>query len=203
LFARAYNLNWNIFGPNYVQGDVDLIYSVHPNSNTEAGNDHDPRILRVCEDDVCNGGEVGFTINNQTEGDIIGHQSLFTAVKFFYFAHPDHMPVMDIRVNWGDDINISNPGKYKNRLPNCDPDAHMPYPGAGLQGFGGIDRACQEGYKIFYHDYQYDPGHPCNGGGGSPHIAHASCYQVSVGATDHWGLATDEVYNDWVIIYEE
>jgi hypothetical protein len=64
------------------------------------------------------------------------------------------MPIKNIIIDWGDSSNDTlAPGKYKNNIPECNPEIAMPGKSADTkQGFGGTDRACREAYKTFYHD---------------------------------------------------
>ncbi|MBU1202842.1 hypothetical protein KKH39_02260 [Patescibacteria group bacterium] len=235
LFAKVYNMQWNSVEHIY-EFDNEYIISGPGNfSNVFAGGDYNPRVLAACGDRLCelrdSSGNVksnitGITVNgayDDSSGALIGTGgALFTDVKFFYHAHPDHMPVYSVDIDWGDGaINafVPNPGKYKNNLPSgyCDPNAEAP---AGipeilgdthLMGFGGLDRACQEGYKVFYHDYQYDPegAHRCDGIGGAagtppePVDPDASCYQPRVRVTDRWGWNTIMPFNGWIMVYDE
>lgn len=207
LFARVYNRIWDDVS-GYGVGIGASIEGSIADPNPRAGNDYRPRILQVCEETTCeidNVTQSGITINNRNNEDIVGHESLFIATKFFYYAHPDHMPVMSIAVDWDEDNAgfVSSPGKYKNNIPNCDPDLYMPGSSNSLQGFGGLDRACHMGYKIFYHNYQYDStGVYACGRNGSDPIPNASCYQPSVQVVDRWGETTTETFDYWVVIYE-
>lgn len=235
ILARAYNLRFDAPTRSYVPtgsitnyiftGRQDIYPSYGANVNPFAGPDYAPYILRVCVDDsgvgTCDlpggGAETGITINNINNGNIIGHKQLFVATKFYYHAHPDHMPIYDVAIDWDDGRSfISTPGRYKNSLPLCRSDAAMPGPGSGLQGFGGQDVACRQGYKVFYNIYYYDTAFACDGTGGRPSIANASCYQPQVRVTDNWGnqkqypsgpaLANSistEVYPDWIVVYNE
>ena len=191
--------------------------------------------MATCGDALCEtvdssgnvvGVEQGITVNGITGGNLIGLSgSLFTNTRFFYHAHPDHMPVYSVDADWGDGVvnNFSlNPGKYKNSLPEtyCDKDIDAPgdanpiTPGREPQimGFGGEDRACQPGYKVFYHDYLYDDtrNHDCNGTASGapgtpakPTISNASCYQPRIRVMDNWGWFRVVPFDGWIIVYAE
>lgn len=223
IFAHTYNLDWDDTTQSYrpvTAGGVD-IDGLGNNRNTFAGRDYRPRILAVCAGDkLCEirdasgnltGVQAGITVNATTSGNLIGQDgALFVNAKFFYHAHPDHMPVYSIDVDWGDSTigNYStNPGKYKNSIFDCNPDSDMPGLTNAKQGFGGLDRACREGYKVFYHDYQFDldkagVSHPCNGIGGRPIDANASCYQPTIRVIDRWGWVSEARFNGWIMIYK-
>lgn len=239
LFYRAYNFEWRedlaAGGYTYTAPDpahlVDLRSVELPfgnSRNTFAGPEFDPIIYKACENKLCpvkDGNQnilsyrEGITVNNSNDGRIDGHESLFVALKFFYMAHPDHMPVVDVGVVWGDqDVNLvsSNPGKYKNNLETCDP-SWQPYPPSGYEiGFGGTSGACQTGYKVFYNDYEYDAdpadptiGHPCtgatydSGAGPTPNIPDASCFRPGVRVVDRWGRQSTVYYDDWIVIHKQ
>ncbi len=178
----------------YPPADYNLVMA-----NKYAGLDYDPVILKVCGNNVCSSGTDsaldGLTINEVQSGNIIGKKSLFATLKFYYFAHPDHMPINNIIVDWDDgSSDTSVPGKYKNNIPDCNVD--LPFPGQSSvtkQGFGGTERACREAYKTFYHDYQPDPvNHPCPVIPDIP--AGSSCYQPTVTIEDHWFPYVEGLY---------
>jgi len=209
LFARVYRRFWEPNISQYGNPKPKDLYLLKPNLNPFAGGDYRPRILKVCNGDkLCDSNgqaERGITINNKTSGDIIGRDgSIFTAIKFFYYAHPDHMPVSSVDVDWGDSSAgfVTNAGKYKNSIPVCDPDSFDPL-GVGKLGFGGLDRACRQGYKVFYHDYQYDPTGVYDCPFSTPQEP-ASCYTPKVRVTDHWGWGNDSpvVYDGQVVVYK-
>lgn len=235
LFAKVYNMEWNSDDHVYEFDNEYIISGPGNNSNIYAGGDYSPRILAACGDRLCEIRDVsgnvidtvsGITVNgayNNSSGPLVGTGgSLFTNVKFFYHAHPDHMPIYSVDIDWGDGaVNafVPNPGKYKNSLPSgfCDPNAEAPAgisPALGdthLMGFGGLDRACREGYKVFYHDYQYNPegAHRCDGIGGvvggppEPVDPNASCYQPRVRVTDRWGWNSIVAFDGWIMVYDE
>ena len=208
LFARVYKRLWN--GLAYDPGSTEMIDALANDQNPHAGFEYNPRILQVCEDKICKDGagtvQSGITVNNRTTGQVDGHSSLFTAIKFFYYAHPDHMPIVNVDIDWDDDNAgfVTNPGKYKNSIPTCGADLLTPG-GEGLQGFGGLDRACRQGYKVFYHDYRYDPDYLCDGSGGSPDLrpVAASCYKPGVQLKDRWSNTSIEYFDNWIVIYEQ
>ncbi len=232
LFYSVYNLDWNELTQIYehAPGLSGPIYDFDINKeNTFAGEDYPPQILQVCDgDNFCRNTSTpiiidnGVTLNNLNEPAdyIYGDYSLFTALKFFYHAHPDHMPITNIEIDWGDSNAgwEENEGRYKNSMEDCDPedyylettdpngprDEYSPE-GGSLQGFGGTAQACREGYKVFYHDYIYDNAetYECDGTGDKPSIAHAACYRPSVRITDRWGQPSTETFNSWVVIYRE
>jgi len=204
LFAYIYNFSWDSDDKEYVdsedysvEGDAEVI-------NTVAGPDFEPIIYKVCANDLCDNSPAGITINNQNTGDMYGHGSLFTAIQFYYFAHPDHMPIIDLAVTWGDASNPPtdhNIGKMKNNMPVdwCAPDKEL---GFGFtMSFGGLARACHPGYKTFYHTYNYNVDFACDGTGDRPDINNAACYQPTVTVTDNWEQATTETYAGWVVVY--
>ncbi|MDD5749994.1 MAG: hypothetical protein PHO91_04470 [Patescibacteria group bacterium] len=223
LFYRVYNLNWN--GTNGQYEFYELLTTNLDggnNRNTVAGPDYNPRALAVCGTELCpdNDGayRLGFSINDRLSENIVGFGgSVFVSLKFFFHAHPDHMPVVSIDVDWGDgapgtssyDI---NPGKYKNNLPYCNKDSFMPGlespPNESRQSFGGLSRACFEGYKTFYNNYQFDltpagAGNACNGQDGRPTIANASCFKPKVRIIDRWGWSSEFTYPDWIVVHAE
>lgn len=229
IFGKVFNLTWDATLNRYLPDTIpvadvnSLVIDVPADPiNDAAGVNYNPQILSVCGDDInrqyCKDGSgnaiPGITVNNSTSGNVTGYESLFVATKFFYYAHPDHMPVQSLDVNWGDGAAPtfdSNPGKYKNALPTCSANIPMPR-NEGLQGFGGLERACREGYKVLYHDYQYDPlaanNHNCDGLGGRPNINAlnpsnpASCYQPEVRVLDQWGQEGRSRYNGWIVVHE-
>ena len=218
LFYRAYNLKWDIgttsYLPNgnasYVGNNIYTGTITSTGQNTQAGPDFNPVILQVCGSDLCRVAGVatpGITINDVQSDNVSGKKSIFAAFKFYYYAHPDHMPIKNIIIDWGDSSNDTlAPGKYKNNIPECNPDIAMPgKPANTKQGFGGTDRACREAYKTFYHDYQYDPAYPCPA---SVTTEAASCYKPTVTVQDHWYTSGDsfkstETYGGWVVVYKE
>ncbi|MFA6466729.1 MAG: carbohydrate binding domain-containing protein [Patescibacteria group bacterium] len=237
IFFRVYNLDWVAASSSYehyAEADVNTKLSGGNHSNTFAGPDYVPRIFTTCGDRLCETLDVdgnviavqeGVTVNGVTGGTLFGqNSSLFTSAKFFYHAHPDHMPVYSIDVDWGDGV-VNNfalsPGKYKNSLPAdyCNPDLDVPgdaNPATAARepqklGFGGEDATCQPGYKIFYHDYIYDEtrAHDCNGSAGGaagtppkPIILNASCYQPRVRVMDNWEWFSMEPFNGWLVVYD-
>lgn len=236
LFYRAYNWEWDFASTTYktINPEPNFLLAGGNNNNPYAGPEYRPRILAACGDSLCNitdsngnilDVETGITVNNKITGNLIGLEgSLFVSVKFFYHAHPDHMPVTDVGANWGDEsgaIFSSSPGKYKNSLPidYCDPNRDAPgdtYPitinrEPQKLGFSGTDGACLEGYKIFYHNYLYDEthAHDCNGGFGAlgtpprPVVPNASCYQPSIQVIDNWGWPQVETFNGWIIVHDD
>lgn len=233
LFYRTYNLRWDTITQSYLpngnanyQGtDIYTGTAVANRQNTVAGPDFDPVILQVCGTDVCRdaSGSIlrGFTINDLQDQRLTGKNSVFAAFKFYYYAHPDHMPVKNIVIDWGDASNdTSAPGKYKNNIPDCNPDLAMPGQTSGKQGFGGTDRACREAYKTFYHDYQYstDSAFACDGSSGKPVVyndsylgvasGYAACYRPTVTVQDHWyttgtAFQASETYGEWVVVHRD
>jgi hypothetical protein len=222
LFYRAYNLKWTASTTSYLpngnatyQGDNIYTGAITTSGqNTQAGPDFNPVILQVCGSDVCRNTSgvvsTGITINDKQSDNIFGDKSIFASFKFYYYAHPDHMPIKNIVIKWGDASNDTlAPGKYKNNIPDCNPDIAMPGKLAGKQGFGGTDRACREAYKTFYHDYQYDPNpaYACPSGVAEPGKL-ASCYRPTVTVQDHWytsgaNFQTSETYDGWVVVYQD
>lgn len=202
LFGYLYNLTWTNDG--YEDPSAEDLRGFN-NINKVAGNDYDPYIFQVCANNLCDANAQGITINNQNTGDMSGQGSLFTAAQFYYLAHPDHMPLTSLSVNWGDDDNDSDDGKMKNNLPAeyCDPLKDIPT-GTGKMSFGGLARACHPGYKTFYHTYNYNsaPAYACNGTDGKPDIDNAACYQPTVTVTDNWEQATAEPYDGWIVVYD-
>lgn len=222
LFARAYNFDWDNANSEYVFNNAEQIDGLGNNRNTFAGRDYSPRALAVCGNALCEnsagGYEEGISVNDVRSGPLYGSGgSFFINVKFFFHAHPDHMPIYSIDVDWGDGLANTynlNPGKYKNSLLDCNPAQTMPGMTGALQGFGGLSRACHEGFKVLYHDYQYDldsagTTHPCDGLAGRPVIANASCYKPTIRIIDRWGWAntfsfgenTASLADDWVVVY--
>ena len=219
LFHSVYNLTWDSATKSYqvpdlVEIDTDRV------ANSVAGWDYNPLIFKVCGDKLCEGSdgekERGITINNQNSGDMSGQGSLFTAAQFYYHAHPDHMPLIDVSVNWGDGNTDSDGGKMKNNMPAqyCSTDADIPFhtdayldDNLGLpltqepkMSFGGLARACHPGYKTFYHTYTYDSTHACDGVN-KPNITNAACYRPTATVTDNWVQATTEAYDGWIVVY--
>lgn len=226
LFARVFNSDWDNIQSRYnpVLPD-DLTNNVNESGgsavtvaggaiNDYAGVSFNPQILRVCGNgEYCKDNNekaiAGVTLNNLNDGPVDGKESLFVSLKFFYYAHPDHMPVRLLEVDWGDNVSVSNPGKYKNSLALCGEDTEAPTANTAMTtpgfkpvlGFGGTPEACRTGYKIFYHDYQYDPAFSCNTvPDAPPQPVPASCYRPTVTVTDWWDKPSTEVYNGWVII---
>jgi len=235
LFAHAYNFVWtNEVGagglPDYNQiRDIYLPYSdvdiygdpgVDWEDNPYAKEDYSPQILKVCNaNELCKivgdesiTVESGITVNNLNDpGDrVFGQGSLFTGLKFFYHAHPDHMPIVNIEVDWKDSNAgfVSNPGRYKNSMESCNPDEDYfqttsgDVPVDAIQGFGGETQACRQGYKVFYYDYSYDEDFLCVDNPLAPNI-NGSCYQPVVKITDRWGRFTEEAFNGWIVIHRE
>lgn len=203
LFGRLYNLTWTSDGystestENFSDNKINLV----------AGEDYAPRVYRVCANKLCAGNTQGITINNQNTGNMFGQGSLFSVAQFYYLAHPDHMPLTNVNVDWGDeDADSTNEGKMKNNLPAeyCSPSHNIPG-GTEFQkmSFGGLARACHPGYKTFYHTYNYNPEYPCNGGANAkPSINNASCYRPTVTVTDNWNqTSSPQSYDGWVVIY--
>src|SRR3989339_887248 len=201
LFGYLYNLTWTSDGYDD-QSEEDL--RGFNDINKRAGIDYNPYIFQVCANNLCDANAQGITINNQNTGDMYGHGSLFTAVQFYYLAHPDHMPLISLSVDWEDGSPVDPAeGKMKNNLPAeyCDPLKDIPI-GTGKMSFGGTARACHSGYKTFYHTYTYkaDAIYACNGNN-KPNITNAACYQPTVTVTDNWEQATTETYAGWVVVY--
>ena len=231
LFANTYNFIWTDTDAPTDQVDDTYEYVFVDNlfespdvgwvDNPFTGEDYDPQILQVCDgNELCTSlvdpiiANNGITINNLNDvGDeVIGRGSLFVALKFFYHAHPDHMPITNIDIDWNDSNAVSSyPGRYKNSMESCKPTqeytqteyspANGPADGS-LQGFGGETRACREGYKVFYNDYVYDAIFDCATRGvlGYPN---AACYKPSVTVTDRWGQTRTEEFDGWIIIRNE
>ncbi|MFA5126877.1 MAG: hypothetical protein WC465_02660 [Patescibacteria group bacterium] len=204
LFVRSFNLQWNNTSQTYeIFGSPVDIYegSDFTNKyNIKAGPDYNPAILQVCGNNTCDNAS-GVTVDDRGSGEVKAKESLMVALKFYYYAHPDHMPVSNITVNWGDGSStVSAPGKYKNNIPDCNQDIPMPGKAADtLQGFGGTDRACREGYKTFYHDYQLSS--PVHNATCSATAAVGSvCFQPTVTVTDHWGNSTTANFGGQVVI---
>ncbi|MFA6252976.1 MAG: hypothetical protein WCV69_01760 [Patescibacteria group bacterium] len=217
MFYRVYNMQWNNTNSVYEPYTVDNIYvgaAATRGQNTLAGPDFVPRILTVCGSDVCRDANKvvinGVTVNEAQGGSIEAKQSFFASLKFYYYAHPDHMPVKSIEVDWGDGSAITTiPGKYKNNIPDCNVDA--PLPGQILttkQGFGGTERACREAYKTFYHDYQLGgQGDLCDGDISTPmnepYIDNASCYKPTVRVQDNWGnWSAWTSFAGWIVVLQ-
>lgn len=215
MFYRVYNMQWNGANSVYDPYTVENIYvgaATTRGQNTQAGPDFVPRILTVCGSDVCRDADKavinGLTVNDVRDGSIEAKQSFFASLKFYYYAHPDHMPVKNISVDWGDgSAIITIPGKYKNNIPDCNVDAPLPGQIATTkQGFGGTERACREAYKTFYHDYQVgafmDATYDCDAGdSGEPRIDQASCYKPTVRVQDNWGnWSTWTSFAGWVVV---
>ena len=231
LFAHAYNFVWTNEAGDYeelrdrylphsdldIYGDVDIDWVDNP----YAKEDYPPQILKVCNgNELCKiygdesiSVESGITLNNlnETEDHAIGQGSLFTGLKFFYHAHPDHMPIINIEVDWKDSNAgfVSNPGRYKNSMESCNPgEAYFQttsgdVPIDSIQGFGGETQACRQGYKVFYYDYSYNPDFLCGEVPDSPDFVNASCYKPVVRVTDRWGRFNEEAFDGWVVIRRE
>ncbi len=215
LFARLYNLNWN--GSQYTNNTITDLSSGYTNSF--AGPDYLPRVFKVCGSRYCdNNGLIapaqGITVNNKNDdSEIVGDEgNLFAAIKFYYHAHPDHMPITDLRVNWGDgDISGGLPNsKYKNNLFDCDPNQNAPgLSGTRLMGFAGTTGACHEGYKSFFHFYVWDEDNESNicsaihaSDPTAPNIFNAQCYKPVLTVTDNWNQSANWPYAGWIVIYE-
>lgn len=199
LFGYLYNLTWTNDG--YDDQSAEDLRGFN-DINKVAGNDYNPYIFQVCANNLCAANAQGITINNQNTGDMSGQGSLFTAVQFYYLAHPDHMPLISLSVDWEDGSPVDPAeGKMKNNLPAeyCDPLKDIPI-GTGKMSFGGTARACHPGYKTFYHTYTYKEDHAC-GTGGSPNIANAACYQPTVTVRDNWDKVRSETYDGWIVVY--
>jgi hypothetical protein len=208
LLARFYNHNWIAADTEYNEIGVYGSSYTGANVNPDAGPDYAPYMYQVCDGDLCGPFPFaeGFTVNDELSGNIVGQGSLFVAAKFYYHAHPDHMPLTDVSIAWDDGQFGGGTGKYKNNLPTDYCDRYMTAPrGSGQMGFGGLDRACHVGDKIFYNTYTYDDTgvHDCDGSGGSPEVANASCYQPTVSVVDNWHESAIVDYNGWVIIYNQ
>jgi hypothetical protein len=213
LFKRAYILRWS----GSVYNRPTSLSATNDNASRPGiGNSYNPKILKACSSGLCYDAnktvKYGFTINNYPGDNVTGTGgSLPVAAKFFYYAHPDHMPVRNIIVNWDDGSGRSQYGKYKNNLPQCDPEINMPDLTNGLQGFGGTSGACQNGYRVIYNQYLYNATRPCNGAtrniGGTnytvPSIPGAACYKPMVVILDNWSLASVYTYEGWIIVYEK
>lgn len=206
LFARLYNLAWTNSGYTDASApDQDL--TGFNKANIVAGDDFRPVVYSVCANKLCANNAQGITINNQNTGDMSGQGSLFTAAQFYYLAHPDHMPLIRLSVDWGDDsADSNNEGKMKNNLPAvyCDPAANIPGSTNSIMSFGGLARACHPGYKTFYHNYNYNAAavYACNGTNGKPDIDNAACYQPTVTVTDNWNITSlPTSYDGWVVVY--
>ncbi|MCB9802894.1 hypothetical protein H6761_02650 [Candidatus Nomurabacteria bacterium] len=201
LFAKVYNLQWD--------PSSGYQFSAYPeindatNVNPDAGPDYPPKIYQVCGDSLCPGDKPGITINNQNNANIVGRGDLFTDIKFYYYAHPDHMPVTEVQLDpYGDGgFTVGGTGKYKNNMPSvyCDPTPTGFIPGSDvyLMGFSGLSRACHVGYKSFYQQYSYDPIYACGD------IENASCYTPQVRVVDNWGETTTISYPGRIVIYQD
>jgi len=215
LFKRAYSLYWD--GTRYFRNAAEVVTFVNDFPRPEVGNSYsEPRALAVCGNNTCTdaSGNVvqGISINNQSDGTVVGSAgNMFATARFFYYAHPDHMPIRQVSINWGDSPTFTGPiGKYQNNLPVCNPALEMPGAPGSLQGFGGTDGACHQGYKVFYKNYLYSPVSLCNGGliniDGTnynvPNISGASCYKPYVRITDNWGETSYTPFAGWVVVYE-
>ena len=203
LLARFYNFTWD--GTDYDDEDWHLNIETNANVNPDAGPTYEPKIYHVCGGDLCNNGDLGVTVNNQQAGDINGYVQLFSDMQFYYHAHPDHMPIIDISIAWGDGNTSGNTGKYKNNLPECISTSASPDGASPEMGFGGTSGACHVGYKTFYNNYLYNPApaYECDGTAGKPDIDEASCYQPFVMVTDNWDQTTTEIYDGWVVIHRQ
>jgi hypothetical protein len=207
LLAKFYNFQWDSIDSEYDEIGFDGSTYTNNDYNPDAGADYDPYIYQVCGNVLCDGGNEGITINNANTGDVVSHGDLFTAIKFYYHAHPDHMPIISVEFDpEGNGFIAPTLGKYKNNMPECKPGDTVPS-GEGELGFGGLARACHTGYKTFYSTYSFDDdgvnNYLCDGTDGSPVIENASCYQPQVRVTDNWGKDTIQVYSDWVVIYQD
>ncbi len=213
LFRESYSLLWDgsqyvrpagttIFWPDYARPAVGNYYS-------------SPRVLAVCASGLCYDASSnvvqGLSVNNEINGSIVGSGgSVFTTTRFFYHAHPDHMPIRNMMMYWGDGASTGNTGKYQNNLPVCNPEMEMPGVPNSLQGFGGTEGACHQGYKVFYKTYLYNPSDLCDGTNitieglsyAKPTISNASCYKPNVRLEDNWGEYEYEIFDGWVIVYE-
>jgi hypothetical protein len=167
-------------------------------------------IYKVCGNGLCPEAQTGITVNAQNGQNVVGRRAVDTDLRFFYHAHPDHMPIVNIRVDWGDGTDGGDGAnsflqKYKNNMPAvyCDPNVEIR--GKGRMGFAGTREACQAGYKTFYHPYTYDddPQYACDGSGGRPNILNAACYQPSVSVTDNWERVSAVDYDAWVVVYQQ
>ncbi len=218
IFYRVYNMQWNSANSAYELYSENNIYddATTSDQNTQAGPDFVPRILTVCGADVCRDADNavidGITVNNAQGGSIEAEKSFFASLKFYYYAHPDHMPVKNISVDWGDGSAITTiPGKYKNNIPECNVDAPLLGQAATTkQGFGGTERACREAYKTFYHDYQVgapnDLIYDCDGDvvNQEPNIDNADCYKPRVRVQDNWGnWSAWTPFGGWIVVTAE
>ena len=219
LFRQMYSLRMpsNSLGL-YNQASYIDTHNMSTSARPQVGNTYSkPRILRVCGNGLCidsNGiPEEGFTINNSNGGSIVSQESsLFAAAKFYYHAHPDHMPVRDIVMDWGDGgVPSSYYGKYKNNLPLCNPESDMPGILGSWQGFGGTEGACHEGYKVLYNQYLYNPLFPCDGATTTingnvytvPSVADASCFKPIIEIFDNWTTSTIKEYEGWIQVHKD
>ncbi len=215
LFNRIYYLTWN--GGDYVYQSGDSGGQLGGNLgsiNTYAGTEYEPYIYKVnCGgDNVCNAIDQGLTVEFDTAGN--------AAVKFYYYAYPDFMPIKYVGIDWYGTGNYAGTyGKYKNKLPECNSNWVMPHSSCSdtqepfdqcdedhssishsMQGFGGTADACSEGYKVFQYNYIYDDEYACNGVGGRPDIAETACYKPKVLVCDWWDNCTETSYDNWITV---
>ena len=191
LFYQVYNLEWT--GDSYVDSLTEGLGDI---TNSYAGSPYNPKVYKLnCTGGSCTVGGEGITLVYDSIGN--------TTIKFYYYAHPDHMPIQYVGVDWYNNDNyIGTDGKYKNKLPTCDPTATMPHSDTDKQGFGGTAGACSENYKVFNYSYIYDDAYPCDETDGKPKIANTSCYKPSVKIIDWWDKETVVEYDDWVKVEE-
>lgn len=223
LFFKVYNLEWLI---DTYQNPTEYTLPGGNNNNPFAGDDYPPRILANDGDKLVDvfdsdsgeplGAKQGFTVIDRIKGTITNSeatgQPLSAYIKFFYHAHPDHMPIYDIGVDWGDgppDDFSSSPGRYQNFLPAeyCNENADAPSEDDFLTpskklGFAGTEEACWSGYRVFYHVYEYQDGFPC-----TPDVPGTACYYPQVRVIDNWKGGelvgeTTEVFDGRVMIYD-
>ena len=72
--------------------------------------------------------------------------------------------------------------------------------GVDMQGFGGTNDACSEGYKVFQYNYTYsgDPVVECDGTDGKSNKEGTSCYKPQIKIVDWWDQ--EEIYTSdtWI-----
>ena len=208
LFYQVYNLEWS--GNSYDHLSTDGLGDI---VNSYAGAVYDPKAYKLdCSGgNLCTFGDEGITVEYDQSGN--------AAIKFYYYAYPDASPIKAIKVDWeGLGYFTGTIGKYKNRIPKCNSDWTMPHSlectdaddngicdnptdtGVDMQGFGGTNDACSEGYKVFQYNYTYsgDPAVECDGTDGKSNKEGTSCYKPQIKIVDWWDQ--EEIYTSdtWI-----
>jgi len=132
-------------------------------------------------------------INNVSGGDVWGRGSLRADLKFFARADKDQMPIKGIKINWGDDPNVSDIidsgtfNYYKNHLQACKDDTS--------NDFGLKASACETKPFSYAHVYSGNCANPVAApvGGAGIGIKQGDpvcIYTPSITIIDNWAKET-------------